>query len=203
MQLFIKCYLYLFLCFFIFFTYFLASYYDNFVYNYLLIIHISLIITSYILFFISLILNIYSLYITINLNINNFLSILGIYYSLLTITIGSLWAFSIWKSFLFYDIRILLIILLFLYFYTNLHIFTINLYYKILFFFFCIVHLLLFRIKNNWSSQIHQSNSFLFFLYHLPIIDSYYFSISIILIISYTFNMLLMNKYLTISKQYS
>lgn len=191
MILLVKFYFYFFLYFFIICSYRLLEYYVHFIYNYLLVMHISLVIISYVLFFILFINQLRNfIHRNLYLEINSFFSLMGIYYSTLTIFIGTLWAFSIWKSLLFFDSRIFFILLLILYFIINIFLSYLSFYYRFLFFFFLITNLFLLRIKNNWSSQIHQTNSFFFFIYNLPIVDSYYASIFFSVIILYTLYLL-------------
>lgn len=149
------------------------DYYSKFIYNYILYLHISFIIISYILFFFVFILYINYIYRLYIFNIN--ISSIGIFSTFYTLFIGIIWGYSIWKTFTIFDIRILFIFVLFIYFLFDYSFPFFNTKYKIFLFFIIFIHFFILKIKINWTSQIHQSNSFFNFFSHLPLLDIFFF----------------------------
>lgn len=180
--------------FLLLFLYNTTDYYIHFIYNYSLYLHISLILISYLLFLL-LFIQYLLLYCSINIQLISS-SYLGIIFTFYTLIIGILWGYSIWKTFTFFDIRILFILSLFLFYIFDYFIPLFNNKYKSFLFFILFSHFFILKIKMNWSSQIHQSNSFFSFFYHLPLIDVF----SLFSLFSFIFNYILL---LILTKEYN
>jgi len=128
------------------------------------------------------------------------ISLIGIFSTFYTLFIGIIWGYSIWKTFLFFDLRILFIFILFLFYLFDFLFNNINIKYKLFLFLIIFIHFFIIKIKMNWLSQIHQSNTFFNFFSHLPLSDIFFFSLLFMVLSFFLFYTQLIKEYLYSSK---
>lgn len=180
---FLKVYFYYLSLVIVFFFIISFDYYSKFMYNYILYLHIAFIFISYILFFV--LFFIYISYIYSSNFIKTNISSIGVFSTFYTLFVGIIWGYSIWKTFTIFDLRILFIFILFLYFIFDYFSPLFNFKYKTFLYFIMFIHFFILKIKINWTSQIHQSNSFFNFFSHLPLLDIFFFLLLFICVFTY------------------